>query len=615
MSAKFPPLSLSLPSAGEGDETSQESGDNTNDTGDGSTIESRLQQQHEKPELQEPPAKRVETASSAIDEPVAVVVPDELRVLMFKMQDRFRCLCKYHSLEIGSSLNPLSDNTAEQQNTMDLTFLNPLKIKDSFLEEAFFPVHNTLYVRECMRDIFELFCEDVKKKPTRVPEYGETVLIGSPGVGKSLLFFLAALYMAQKLPQPRITHVIYCRRTKTIERVSVFIMTPNEKTGGVHVLFTRNLLEFELGSDGLMSLFRFLFRDFIIRERCYVFIDGPRHDDDKNTLDSGCDYLCTGGHPDFKDEQKTNRMWVLDGWTESEAIQGLNNLGHEKSLAKEAYNLCGGNLRAMLQVCCGKKQPVKDQLDGVIVILKKLYITLAIQSTERKFAYNIPDVSWTMFRDTTRIGTNRMDALQVVDSSYMLNQLCECLDTLEPFLKTYKLTEKFKVKAAQGLYFEKIVHQWVRIESKCADSISPIKEVCFPTGTAVEGVCQLSKPNMYWVPSVTNFAGIDSALVIGNLLFAFQMAVHSSHNFDVATFERSFVKPVKEAFQNQLGGKGLTGVVVIFVVPIPENEFTMPKSKDHSITKFLTHQVITNSFDTVSHSMHQLLQKLLAEPN
>jgi hypothetical protein len=128
-------------------------------------------------------------------------------------------------------------------------------------------------------------------------------------------------------------------------------------------------------------------------------------------------------------------------------------------------------------------------------------------------------------------------------------------------------------------------------------------------------MCQLSKPNRYWVPSVSNFANIDLALVLNNTLFAFQMTVEASHEFDLTSFESCLVKPVKEAFQNQLGGKGITQVVVIFIVPIPENEFTLPKSGSHSIIKFLTHQVIHDSINTIWCSMYKLLEKLLAKSN
>jgi hypothetical protein len=215
-----------------------------------------------------------------------------------------------------------------------------------------------------------------------------------------------------------------------------------------------------------------------------------------------------------------------------------------------------------------------------------------------------------MFRDTTNTDTERMDALQVVDSSYVLRRLCEKLD-LEPFFKAYKLSQNVKVESAQGLYFEKIVHQWFLKYSKRADSNHPIQEVCFSTGNTDECVCQLSKPNMYWVPSVSNFPTIDSALVLNNTLFAFQITIQFSHGFDEKKFESSFVKPVKKTFQNQLGGKGITQVVVVFVVTVPENGFTVSKS----ITKFksLTHQVITDNMDTVSCSMGELLEKLLKD--
>jgi hypothetical protein len=167
-------------------------------------------------------------------------------------------------------------------------------------------------------------------------------------------------------------------------------MAPNEKTGGVHVLFTRSLSEIELDRNGLMSLFQFLHRNSIVQERCFVFIDGPSHDDRENTLDAGCDYLCTAsGHPDFKSEQQDNWMWVLDGWSKDEAIDGLHYLGYKKSLAEEAYHVCGGNIHQMLDVCNGKDQRIKHQLDIVTLVLRKSYIALAFPSTVRKFDYNI----------------------------------------------------------------------------------------------------------------------------------------------------------------------------------------------------------------------------------
>jgi hypothetical protein len=59
------------------------------------------------------------------------------------------------------------------------------------------------------------------------PYVSRTFLIGSPGVGNSVLFFLAALYRARD----KVT--IYYRRRESGAASSVFIM--------ILVLFTKNL--------------------------------------------------------------------------------------------------------------------------------------------------------------------------------------------------------------------------------------------------------------------------------------------------------------------------------------------------------------------------------------
>jgi hypothetical protein len=121
------------------------------------------------------------------------------------MQEQFGCTLTYCSVSIGSSLDELAigdivdadrDSSSQQyirvediepfrERLIDLGFLDDLRIED----EPFFP--NRIYVRNNMRKIFGLYMNDVGTvKPMKRP----TVLIGSPGVGKSVLFFLAAIY-------------------------------------------------------------------------------------------------------------------------------------------------------------------------------------------------------------------------------------------------------------------------------------------------------------------------------------------------------------------------------------------------------------------------------------
>jgi hypothetical protein len=72
--------------------------------------------------------------------------------------------------------------------------LNELKLASN--ERFLAPI--AIYVRDCMRLLFGLFREDVKKTPGRPRDVAySTGLIGSPGVGNSILFFLAGLFQAQ----------------------------------------------------------------------------------------------------------------------------------------------------------------------------------------------------------------------------------------------------------------------------------------------------------------------------------------------------------------------------------------------------------------------------------
>jgi hypothetical protein len=86
-------------------------------------------------------------------------------------------------VNIGTSLDPL---TSLENDRINLSFLNGLKGSPA-LADSFIP--DDIYVRESMREIFALFVKDAVDLSV-VP----TLLVGSSGIGKSVLFFLAALY-------------------------------------------------------------------------------------------------------------------------------------------------------------------------------------------------------------------------------------------------------------------------------------------------------------------------------------------------------------------------------------------------------------------------------------
>ena len=95
---------------------------------------------------------------------------------------------------------------------MDLNFLDPLRLVNE--EDVFFP--KKIFIRDCMKEVFQVFCADAQIVGRKAGSF-QTVLIGSPGVGKSVLFFLVALYQAQ------FSYIMYYRRT-TIEGLAIAII-------------------------------------------------------------------------------------------------------------------------------------------------------------------------------------------------------------------------------------------------------------------------------------------------------------------------------------------------------------------------------------------------------
>lgn len=142
------------------------------------------------------------------------------------------------TVNIGSSLDPLRNDPGGNNNdrVLDLAFLNGLRLPD---EDEKFLVPTSIYVRDCMRNIFARFCSDVEVEPKKGAGKRATAFIGSPGVGKSILFFLSALHQATA------TNVVYYRKTiADDEKVSLFIMTPMIASDGNHnveVWFNRDM--------------------------------------------------------------------------------------------------------------------------------------------------------------------------------------------------------------------------------------------------------------------------------------------------------------------------------------------------------------------------------------
>jgi hypothetical protein len=432
---------------------------------------------------------------------------------------------------------------------IDLNFLGQLSsdVPSGSVDELF---PRSLYVRQSMRQIFRLFCEDADKV---APRMSRTVLLGSPGVGKSILFFLAALHRSQ-----RNVTIYYRFVSESEEDVSVFVMLPCPGNK-VHVLFTRKLKRNQLTvcRDELSGLDRNLSKYLKIqRHHYFAFVDGPRHDDYYNTLLGVYDYFCTsGGHPYFHGEEEFgSRLWVLDAWTETEAVDALTAHNRTKDTVEQAYWLCGGSIQDILGACTPAGYSTeKEKINCAVEFF--LLAELAVLSSERLPAsQGNHDRYRRMFRADRCVNNKEMETVQWVDSKYLMSLLlCERIGP-DRLYKAYNLGQEIKENAIQGWYFALIIHQWFMSRRS-----GPIASVCWSQGTREECVAQLMQPKVYWIPSVNKFA-IDAAVVIDDTIHALRIAIHGSHTFDFELFQTTFVDPITAKFN-------INSVVVYLVVP------------------------------------------------
>jgi hypothetical protein len=487
------------------------------------------------------------------------------------LKNTYKCELKDCVIDMKEWLNPLtSENPETKDRKIDLEPLQRQLAEDPVLnsqlngdlEDLFLP--RSIYVRHEMRGIFKLFCRDVnllqhnnndeeevvpsKKTSLVLPRKKKTILLGSPGVGKSILFFLAALYRSQT------TVTIYIRRTAVSdEDMSVFVMFPedfpeDDKTdrANIRVLFTRSMKK-RYTTTGLSNLIDFLEENLQVNRReYYIFLDGPRYNESKqdNTLEGDFDFLCTSaGYPDFKhEEQENSRRWCLNGWTADEAkaafVQMHGDSEDLKCKAQEVYDLCGGKIRGMCHAFDDYEEVRRTLIDSVQFLTKgQVEFSLYESSSAQINKLGI------VFRDDHKAFDSR-SVTQFVDSKFLWKALSQKLG-LERFVKEYDLADKIKNGSLAGWHFESTVHAWF-LEVSGNRKGSLIKTVSSIDTSFDKNDKQLIKTrNVYWIPPSVNFPNIDSAIVINKTLFAFQVTISKSHTFQASSFFRDFLETMK----------------------------------------------------------------------
>jgi hypothetical protein len=155
--------------------------------------------------------------------------------------------------------------------------------------------------------------------------------------------------------------------------------------------------------------------------------------------------------------------------------------------------------------------------------------------------------------------------IQIVDSEYVLSLLLD-KEMETKYLDAYHEADQLDEKAVAGHHFEKSMHKVFMRISKESNAAVPFKGYIRATGTTIEGVHQLEK-NMYWMPSVPNFPGIDAALVGDDgFVFGVQYFARRRHGFNVRAFKSQFLRQ-----KPQDVGADTDSAFIVFVVPKDQN--------------------------------------------
>lgn len=352
-----------------------------------------------------------------------------------------------------SSLFQAEDLAAGVGETLDMSTLSQ-KLCGNY-KEAFLP-STRVYVRQEMIYVFKQLTAERSQDEDVISQ----VLIGSPGVGKSILCFLVAIWQAMRGNQ-----VVYWRKTsQQNEHISVFVLDRlNEDTTKVRFKFNR-----EIKSGYLRYLHETWLCPLLGREPEYdqlekglcVIVDGPNHTDTKDTFDGKVHYLCTsGGHPMPRNEAEYSMEIVALGGWEKKPLESCLEVVLPSPLNDEqfdyVYHLAGGRVRDAMRVSASKKKrqrfmKLAKQKVGTDSVQAAV---LAAQSTEGSADENSRDSFRTMFVDDEGI------VYQMVDSAFKLALLIDRCN-MDELLKAYKMTLQFKMKSAAGCLFEELMHKW-----------------------------------------------------------------------------------------------------------------------------------------------------------
>jgi hypothetical protein len=441
---------------------------------------------------------------------------------------------------------------------------------DANAGQTFFPRDGLLFVRDDMKRIMNRFLlSPAELQGSSIETPNKFVLMGSPGTGKSLLFFLAAVLKVSK----KNDRIVYLRKSGD-ELISIFYMfrEGHDKIGIYFKRFTYidYLLNgrLPLNIQALASpLALALYEDRRFKNDPLWFIDGPKHDDKENVVRHIFHYLCTsGGFPSVKNEGVGSLLiWALDAWSEEDMEYAFNLLHNERTPApfQEIYDLCGGCMRDFMRSMAGSKRLVETTLQKAVTDLddnEAKLVQYGVESTNAK--YNRLRMIFVVNKAPELVDDDA-NVIHMADSKFVIKLLNEITE-LKELRKGYEYAVTKLTGSAAGIYFEEYWHKWF--------SKGNVKEidVIYGEGDHKASIETLKEKKKYWYPESPTFPHIDAVLVLDTTLYGFQYTVQKAKTrppIVVEEFMENVLNPVRTTI------KDINEVCILYVVP-PESKET-----------------------------------------
>jgi hypothetical protein len=196
-----------------------------------------------------------------------------------------------------------------------------------------------------------------------------------------------------------------------------------------------------------------------------------------------------------------------------------------------------------------------------------------------------------------------MRGVQVVDSGCVVNSLRRELD-MDKIFDAYVLAQDSWQRGPEGCFFELLIHRIVAATCNWpqtdAGRLPNVQGVRWADGNTWQAnMAELRSANEYWIPSVSDFPRVDSAIVSRNRLYAFQLRTLHDLTFNMSMYQE-FEQTVRqsESFPN------LERDVVVYVVRPTGTSLAVPA--DVGNLMFRSYEVDTTSIDTIASSLRQL---------